>query len=143
SSSADAFAVTAEMANKPWPTVRVALDEAGVRRDTARLGTALSVDAEPVYRAARHTRVVELGIHRLLCVIAVRPLVDAGFCPGDRAVIDDRIFSYGWQVHRLTPPGRADHAGPGDAAGQSLVDAGGAAPDRHGEPAARVADHVE
>ena len=33
SSTADVFVVTAEMANKPWPTVRVALDEPGVRHD--------------------------------------------------------------------------------------------------------------
>jgi len=137
----DAFAVTAEMANKPWPTVRVALDESGVRRDTARLGTALSVDAVPVYRASRRTRVVELGIHRLLCVVAVRPVADTGFCPGDRGVMDDRVFSYGWQVHRLTAPARADHPRPGDPQRQGLAHGGDS--DRHGEPPARGADHVE
>ena len=54
-SSADVFVVTAEMANKPGPTVRVALDEPGVRHDNAVLNAMLTAHAERVYRAAQHT----------------------------------------------------------------------------------------
>jgi hypothetical protein len=108
-SSADVFVVTAEMANKPEPTVRVALDEPGVRHDNAMLGAVLAGRAEPVYRAAQHTHLVEVGIHRLLCRITLSSLIEPTYCPSDRRMIDRRIFSYGWQVHRLMPPA-ADHA---------------------------------
>ena len=103
----DAFVVTAEMANKPGPTVRVALDEPGVRHDNTMLSAVLTGRAEPVYRAAQHAHLVELALHRLLCRATVSPLIDATYCPSDRGVIDRRIFSYGWQVHRLQPA--ADH----------------------------------
>jgi len=109
SSSADVFMVTAEMANKPGPTVRVALDEPGVKHDNAMLGAVLTGRAEPVYRAAQHTHLVEFAIHRLLCHVTASPFTDATYCPADRGVIDRRIFSYGWQVHRLMRPA-ADHA---------------------------------
>jgi hypothetical protein len=101
---ADVFVVTAEMANKPGPTVRVALDEPGVTHDNAMLSAVLTGRAERVYRVAQHTRLVEFGIHRLLCHITESPLIDASYCPRDRGVIDRRIFSYGWQVHRLGRP---------------------------------------
>ena len=108
-SSADVFVVTPELANKPWPTVRVALDEPGVRHHNEMLITALAGRAAPVYRAVHHTRLVELGVHRLLCHVTRRPFTDASFCPSDRGGIDSRIFSYGWQVHRLLRPA-ADRA---------------------------------
>jgi hypothetical protein len=101
---ADVFVVTAEMANKPGPTVRVALDEPGVTHDNARLSAVLTGRAERVYRASQHIRLVEFGIHRLLCHVTESPLIDASYCPRDRGVIDRRIFSYGWQVHRLGRP---------------------------------------
>ena len=94
------------MANRPSPTVRLALDEAGVARDHALLGRLLAATAAPVYRDVRHTRLVEIGIHRWLCRIAGAPWVDPTFCPADRPVLDRRVFSYGWQVHRLMRPDR-------------------------------------
>jgi hypothetical protein len=99
--SADRFVVTAELADRPWPTVRVALDEPGVARDHAMLGRLLTGPSEPVYRAVQRTRLVEVGLHRWLCRVAVRPFVDPAFCPEHRPVLDRRLFSYGWQVHRL------------------------------------------
>lgn len=102
--AADVFVVTPEMVNQPGPTVRIALHEPGVRRDNATLGTILTGRAELVYRTAQHTRLVELGIQRLLCPLAVRPITDATYCPSDRGVLDRRTFSYGWQVHRLVRP---------------------------------------
>jgi hypothetical protein len=99
--SADVFVVTAELANRPWPTVRVALDEPGVGRDQATLNQLLTGPSEPVYRAVQQARLAEVGLHRLLCRVAVRPFIDPGFCPNDRSVFDRRLFSYGWQVHRL------------------------------------------
>jgi len=108
SPAANVFVVTAEMANKPGPTVRIALDEPGVRHDNSMLSTVLTGPVEPVYRAAQHTHLVELAIHRLLCHATVSPLTDPTYCPSDRGVIDRRLFSYGWQVHRLTRPS-ADH----------------------------------
>jgi hypothetical protein len=98
---ADVFVVTPVMANKPGPTVRVALDEPGVRHDNALLSAVLTGRAEPVYRAAQHIRLVEFGIHRLLCHVPGSPRIDATYCPRDRGVVDRRLFSYGWQVHRL------------------------------------------
>ena len=100
--AADIFVVTPELANQPGPTVRIAPHD--VRRDNAMLGTILAGGAELVYRAGEHSRIVELGIHRLLCPLAVRPVIDPAFCPSDRGVIDYRTFSYGWQVHRLLRP---------------------------------------
>jgi hypothetical protein len=104
SSPADVFVVTPEMANQPGPTVRIALHEPGVRADNAMLSALLTGPADLVYRTAAHTRIVELGIHRLLCHLAVRPIIDASYCPRDRGLIYRRTFSYGWQVHRLLRP---------------------------------------
>jgi len=92
------------MANVPWPTVRVALDESGVRHDNAMLGAVLAGRGELVYRAAQHIWLVELGFHRLLCHVTVSPVLDATYCPSGREVIDYRTFSYGWQVHRRGRP---------------------------------------
>ena len=95
----ETFVVTPEMANQPGPTVRIALREAGVRQDRAALG--VLVGAERVYQAAQHVEILELGVQRLLCRIAARPVFDPTYCPADRGVIYRRTFSYGWQVDRL------------------------------------------
>jgi hypothetical protein len=95
------FVVTPEVENQPRPTVRVAVNELGAKRDQATLTTILAGRAELVYRTVHETRLVEVGIQRLLCPIAVRPVVDVTYCPGGRGLLDARTFSYGWQVHRL------------------------------------------
>ena len=105
--------MTAEMVNKPGPTVRVALHEADVRRDNAMLGAVLRGRPELVYRAAQRTHVVEFGIHRLLCPVTWSPLTDVTYCSSGRDLsgrdlIDRRIFSYGWQVHRVGRPAAED-----------------------------------
>ena len=64
------------------------------------LNAVLAPHGERVYRAAQHTRLVEVGIHRLLCQVTPKPIIDGAYCPSDRGVIDARSFSYGWQVHR-------------------------------------------
>jgi hypothetical protein len=58
---------------------------------------------ELVYRRGQHTPVFELGVHRWLCRVGVRPVLDPTYCPDDRGMLDWRTFSYGWQVHRLAP----------------------------------------
>ena len=93
--------VTASMANEPVPTVRIALHEAGVRDDNAVLATLIDGGAEPIYRAAEHVPVLDVGVARLLCRLTTRPLVDPMYCPRDRAVVYRATFSYGWQAHRL------------------------------------------
>jgi hypothetical protein len=90
------------MANAPRPTVRIGLDEDGVRSDNARLA---GISGELVYRSERRVRLVEIGIHRLLCRVAVPPFVDPWYCPRDRGLVHTWTFSYGWQVHRLSPSG--------------------------------------
>jgi hypothetical protein len=112
SSPGGVFLVTPQMVNRPTPTVRVALDEAGVGRDNALLRAVLTPDDELVYRAERHADLVEIGLHRALCPVARRPPTDLMFCPGDRGLVERRRFSYGWQVHRLTrpPAGRVEAA---------------------------------
>ena len=99
--SADLFVITAELANRPSPSVRLALDEPGVARDQARLGRLLIGPSAPVYHEVLQARLVELGIHRWLCLHTVHPFFDPTFCPGDRPVLDRRLFTYGWQVHHL------------------------------------------
>lgn len=103
-SPAPVFLVTPNVANQPSPTVRVALDETGARRDNALLRAVLTPDAALVYRADRHADLVEIAIHRVLCPLARRPPKDLVFCPDDRAIVERRRFSYGWQVHRLGRP---------------------------------------
>jgi hypothetical protein len=100
-SPAQVFVATPKMANQPGPTVRIALHEAGVKRDTTRLREMLSDGGELVYTTERHVRLVELGMHRLLCHVAARPFIDVTYCPSDRGVVYARTFTYGWQVHRL------------------------------------------
>lgn len=104
--AAEVFVVTAEMAHQPGPTVRIAPREAGVQRDHATLRALVGDRPELVYRTVRHTPVVEIGLQRLLCPLAVRPVLDATYCPRDRGLVDGRTFSYGWQVHRLARPAR-------------------------------------
>jgi len=100
-SRADVFVATATMANQPGPTVRIALDEAGVRGDNARLATILGEGGELVYATEQRVRLLELGIHRLFCPVAGRSFIDTTYCPSHRGVVDARTFSYGWRVHRL------------------------------------------
>ena len=102
-SSADVFVATPEMADQPRPTVRIAPHNRDGRGDNA-MNALLSGRSDLVYRAGRHTRVLELGIHRLLCHLPVSPRIDATYCPSDRGVIYRQTFSYGWQVHRLARP---------------------------------------
>src|SRR2546428_13651824 len=91
------------MADHPRPPGRIAPHNGDGRGDTA-MTALLSGRSDLVYRAGRHTRVLELGIHRLLCHLPVSPRIDATYCPSDRGVIYRQTFSYGWQVHRLPPP---------------------------------------
>ena len=100
-SRADVFVATATMANQPGPTVRIALDEAGVTGDNARLAAILGEGSELVYTTEQRVRLLEVGIHRLLCPVAVRPFIDTTYCPSHRGLVDVRTFSYGWRVHRL------------------------------------------
>ena len=99
--SADVFVVTAEVANRPWPTVRVAPHQPLAGRDPATSSDLRTGRRDPVYRAARRTRLTEIGVHRLLCRVAESPFVEPGYCPGDGEVLDWRVFSYGWRVDRL------------------------------------------
>jgi hypothetical protein len=103
--------LTPELANQPGPTVRIALHEAGVRHDNAALGTLISDNAQRVYRAGQQIGIVELGIQRLLCRVAVSPVLDPTYCPTDRGLIYRRTFSYGWQVHRLPIAATMRHGG--------------------------------
>jgi len=103
-SQVEVFVATPTMANQPVPTVRIALDEAGVRRANALLAAVLSEGAEPVYTTEQRVRLVEVGTQRLLCRVATRPLIDTTYCPSDRGVVDAPTFTYGWQVHRLARP---------------------------------------
>ena len=97
-SSADVFVVTAEMANKPEPTVRSRSTSRASEHDNAVLNAMLTprCRAGVSGRAAHSSR--QVAIHRLLCHVTVSPLTDPTYCPIDRGVIDRRIFSYGWQV---------------------------------------------
>jgi hypothetical protein len=97
------FVVTPTMANRPGPTVRIAVHEPGVSRDGMRLREMLRGGGELVFTTERHTRLLELGLYRPLCRLARRPFIDVTFCAGDRGVVDGRTFTYGWHVHRLSP----------------------------------------
>jgi len=103
-SPADVFVATPTVANRPWPTVRVAVHEAGARRDISRLGEMLRDGGELLYTTEHRVRVVELGMQRLLCRVARRPFIDPWYCPDDRGLVYARTFAYGWQVHRLARP---------------------------------------
>lgn len=98
----ETFLVTPEMANPPRPTVRIALHEAAVRQDRAMLdGLIASGAAERVYETTQRVGILEFGIGRLLCRVAVAPILDPTYCPTERGLIERRTFTYGWQVHRL------------------------------------------
>jgi hypothetical protein len=98
----ETFLVTPEMANPPRPTVRTALHEAAVRQDRAMLdGLIASGAAERVYETTQRVGILEFGIGRLLCRVAVAPIFDPTYCPTERGLIERRTFTYGWQVHRL------------------------------------------
>ena len=108
----DVFVATPQMENVPVPTVRIGLEEPGVRHVNAMLSGFLNGRGELVYHAGERTRVLELGLHRLLCRARVSPSADATYCPADRPVTYRRTFAYGWQVHRLRrPAGDRERAG--------------------------------
>jgi hypothetical protein len=102
--AASMFVVTPDITNRPVPTVRVPIDESGAKRATATLHVLLAGRGELVHQSGQRTLLLELGVHRLLCPVSVRPLVDPTYCPSDRGLIDRRPFAYGWQVHRLARP---------------------------------------
>jgi hypothetical protein len=108
-SNAPTFVLTPEMADPPMPTVRIALREAGVRRDNAALAALVPDGGAVVYRAGQRIAVVEVGLQRLLCPLALPPVFDPTFCPRDRGVIVRRTFLYGWQVHRAANAGTMAH----------------------------------
>ena len=64
-----------------------------------------------MYATEQRVRLVEVGVQRLLCPLALHPLIDVAYCPSDRGVVYARTFVYGWQVHRLPRPAVA-RAGP-------------------------------
>ena len=97
------FVVTPTMANRPGPTVRIAVHEPGVTRDGMRLSEMLRGGGQLVYAVERHARLFELGLYRPLCRLARPPFGDVAFCASDRGVVDRRTFTYGWHVHRLAP----------------------------------------
>jgi len=103
-STADVVVATPTVTNRPGPTVRVAVYEAGARRDLSRLGEMLRDGGELIYTTEQRVRVVELGLQRLLCRVARRPLLDPSYCPSGRGVIHAGTFVYAWQVHRLSSP---------------------------------------
>ena len=108
------WVLTPQMANQPGPTVRIALHEAGVRRDHAALSTLLPDGGQLVYRTAQRPGLLELGLQRLLCPLGRAPVFDPTFCPRDRGVIFRRTFVYGWQVHRVrrdSKPATMPHGG--------------------------------
>jgi hypothetical protein len=100
----NAYVVTPRMANQPAPTVRIPLDEAGVRHGHAILPALLAGRGDLVFWAEENTALLEFGLHRLLCSVTASRRIDASYCPHDRGLIDRRPFTYGWQVHRLGPP---------------------------------------
>jgi len=65
-SPGEVVVATPEVANQPRPTVRIAPHAAGVSDDRM-LSAIRTGRAHLVYRGARQTRIVELGLHRLLC----------------------------------------------------------------------------
>jgi hypothetical protein len=97
---ADVVVATAEIANAPSPTVRIAVEERGARHHHSTL-SALAARGESVYRSLQHRHVLELAFHRLLCQVTVRSILDPAYCPSERGAIYRGTFSYGWQVHRL------------------------------------------
>jgi len=96
-----AFVLTPVMSNQPGPTVRIALHEAGARRDAATLPAVLGDGGELVYEREQRIRLLELGLQRLLCPLGVPPVFDPTYCPRDRGLLFQRTFTYGWQVHRV------------------------------------------
>ena len=102
---ADVFVITPTMANRPVPSVRIAVHEADVARNATRLADMLRQGGELVHATQREAWIVELRLQRLLCPVAAMPVIDFTYCPADGGLVAARIFSYGWQVHRLRPAG--------------------------------------
>jgi hypothetical protein len=117
-----AFVLTPHVADLPVPTVRVAVDESGARRAGATLDPLLRRGGERVYGSAQRARLLEVGLHRLLCPLRIGAWDAPAYCAGDRGPVARRAFAYGWQVHRLAPapaPGPAGRPAPGTSAAPS------------------------
>jgi len=98
---------TPEVANQPRPTVRIAPHAPGVSDDRGLLSTIRAGRADLVYRGARQTRIVELGLTDFSAVCGRRDQGRPATAPSGSERIHDRTFSYGWQVHRLVQPATA------------------------------------
>jgi hypothetical protein len=98
--AATVFVVTPEIAHQPAPTVRIAPHEPPAQSIAGSPGS-LGSRGALVYRGHQQTRVLELGVHRMLCRLKTGPFFDATYCPTDRGIVFWRMFSYGWQVHQL------------------------------------------
>ena len=95
------FVATPDVANRPVPTVRLPINEGDSPHVNATLRGLLDGRGELAYQSGQRTPLLELGFHRLLCLVNVTLLVDPTYCPSDRGLVYWRTFAYRWHVHRV------------------------------------------
>ena len=108
------FVATPDVANRPVPTVRLPINEGDSPHVNATLRGLLDGRGELAYQSGQRTPLLELGFHRLLCLVNVTLLVDPTYCPSDRGLVYWRTFAYRWHVHRVARPeaGGGERTGP-------------------------------
>jgi hypothetical protein len=95
------FMVSPFVRNQSFPTVRLAVSEAGTTHALAQFYARYRGDARLVYRHAERPRLLATEIEKPLCPILARALRES-LCRAPR-VFDTRRFTYGWEVYRLGP----------------------------------------
>ena len=95
--SVEILIATPAVSNQPLLAVRMGVVQGTQREWNETLQGAITGRAEPAFEVERSFRLWTVDLPRLLCPL----LRDRGYCREARPLIDDRVFSYGWDVYRL------------------------------------------
>jgi len=94
------YVATPVLENQLVPAPRAGFYESGAREWGRALRASGGTGMTPVYQTQRRMRVVDLGLHRLVC-----PFLPPGagiYCSSPRPLVDTRSLVVGWRVYRVS-----------------------------------------
>lgn len=94
------YVATPVVKNEIHPSVRYALHQPGAMAWGRALTDFLGSKPEVVYKGENQMRIVDIGLHRLLCPFWGPSL--GLYCGVPRPFIDGRLLTFGWEVYRVS-----------------------------------------
>ena len=88
--------------NQTFPTVRVAMTEGGTALWDQALSKFLEPNLNPIYATERELKLLDFGLHRLICPLVEGVGLDGLFCFPQRPLVDTRALTYGWNVYPVS-----------------------------------------